>query len=84
MLPADVLAALVCPQTKQPLLVAEQSLINEMNKKIASRAILNLEGITVSEPLEGGFLRQDKTILYPIRNGIPLLLQGEGIKIDQP
>jgi uncharacterized protein len=42
----------------------------------------NKAGQSVKEPLDGGLLRADKKILYPIREDIPVMLIEEGIPVE--
>jgi uncharacterized protein len=37
----------------------------------------------VTEPLDGGLVRADQKILYPIRENIPVMLIDEGIPLEQ-
>jgi uncharacterized protein len=37
----------------------------------------------VSGELDGGLIRSDRKILYPIRDHIPVMLIEEGIPLDQ-
>ena len=52
-----------------------------MNEKIASGGVKNVGGADVTDPLAAGLIREDGQVLYPIRDGIPVLLIDEGIRI---
>ena len=41
----------------------------------------NKSGKVVKEKLEGALLRADQTVAYPIRDGIPIMLIGEGLVV---
>jgi uncharacterized protein YbaR (Trm112 family) len=79
----DLLAILCCPETKQPVTLAEASLINRINEAVARGGLKNKGKKTVSEQLDGGLVRADQKILYPIREDIPVMLIEEGIPLDQ-
>lgn len=79
----DLLAILCCPETKQPVSLAEASLINRINEAVARGGLKNKGKKTVSEQLDGGLVRADQKILYPIRENIPVMLIEEGIPLDQ-
>ncbi|WP_447978835.1 Trm112 family protein [Candidatus Nitrospira bockiana] len=78
----DLLAILCCPETKQDVTLAPQALIDRLNEKIAKGELRNKVGQAVGEKLDGGLMRADKKILYPIREDIPVMLIEEGIPLE--
>jgi uncharacterized protein YbaR (Trm112 family) len=78
----DLLAILCCPDTKQEVSVAADTLIRQLNDRIAKGELKNKAGQMVAEKLDGGLLRADKKILYPIREDIPVMLIEEGIPLE--
>jgi uncharacterized protein YbaR (Trm112 family) len=79
----DLLAILCCPETKQPVSLADPSLIKKVNEAVARGGLKNKGKKPVSEQLDGGLIRADQQILYPIRENIPVMLIEEGIPLDQ-
>lgn len=79
----DLLAILCCPDTKQPVTLADCQLIDKLNAAISRGELKNNAQKVVSEPLDGGLLRADGQILYPIREDIPVMLIDEGIPLQQ-
>lgn len=77
-----LLAILCCPETKQDVELADDALIHRLNERIAKGELKNKAGQTVSEKLDGGLIRSDKKILYPIREDIPVMLIEEGISLE--
>ena len=77
------LPILACPTDHTPLGVADEETIARLNRAIAAGRVKNRSGRRVEQPLEGGLLRADKTILYPILDGIPVLLADEAIPLSQ-
>jgi uncharacterized protein YbaR (Trm112 family) len=74
---------LVCPIDRTPLASADGDLIAQLNRAIAAGVIKNRTGRIVEGGFEGGLVRADGTVLYPILDGIPLLLADEGIPLAQ-
>ena len=83
MIDKELLRILVCPKDHSPLSVADAELLARLNQAIAAAKVKNLAGRAVTEPLAGGLVRQDKTLLYPIVDDIPVLLADEAIPLDQ-
>ena len=83
MLDKELLEKLVCPQDQTPLELANEELLAGLNRAIAAGEVKNQVGRTVEESLAGGLVRQDKTLLYPIVDEIPVLLSDEAISLDQ-
>jgi uncharacterized protein YbaR (Trm112 family) len=79
----DLLAILCCPETKQSVTVAESALVEKLNAAVARGGLMNKGKKPVSERMDGGLIRADEKILYPIREGIPVMLIEEGIPLDQ-
>ena len=81
MIEADLLKIICCPETRQPLAPADAATVARLNERIAARGLKNRGGKAVTEPCEGGLVRQDGQVLYPIRQGIPILLIAESVVI---
>jgi len=78
----ELLAILCCPETKQDVALASDALIGTLNTRVQQGTLKNKAGQSVKEPLDGGLLRADKKILYPIREDIPVMLIEEGIPVE--
>lgn len=77
-----LLAILCCPETKQEVSLAPEPLVERLNAAIERGELLNRTQRAVKEKLDGGLLRADKKILYPIREDIPVMLIDEGIPVE--
>ncbi len=82
MIRPELLKMLVCPETRSELSVAPADLIARLNQAIASRQLINKAGEKLERKLDGGLLRADGRVLYPIIDDIPMLLVDEGISLD--
>jgi uncharacterized protein YbaR (Trm112 family) len=80
-LPLDLL---VCPQIHAPLQMAAPVLIERLNQSIAHGELKNATGQAITRPLDGGLLRADGRLLYPIVDEIPILLPDEAIGVIPP
>jgi uncharacterized protein YbaR (Trm112 family) len=78
----ELLAILCCPETKQDVTLATDALISRLNERISKGEVKNKAGQAVKEKLDGGLLRADRKILYPIREDIPVMLIEEGIPVE--
>jgi uncharacterized protein YbaR (Trm112 family) len=77
----DLLAILVCPENREPLAEADAELVARVNAEIAAGGRRNVGGDEVTDALEAGLVRADGKRLYPIRDGIPVLLVEEGLEL---
>ena len=77
----DLLKILACPETLQGLAEADTALLTELNARIEKGGVKNQGGEAVADPLEAGLVREDKQRIYPIKEGIPVLLVDEGIPL---
>lgn len=78
----DLLAILCCPETKQAVRLADATLIAKLNEAVSQGQLKNKAGKPVTEPLDGGLIRQDGAILYPVREDIPVMLIEEGLPLE--
>ena len=83
MIDPELLEILACPETKQPVRLAEAELVERLNAAIAQRRLKNREGHVVTQPIQAGLVREDGNIVYPVRDDIPVMLVGEGIELSQ-
>ena len=79
MIDPELLEILACPDTHQPLAMADAELLASLNTAIEADGRKNVGGAAVEGPLDGGLVREDGSIVYPIRDRIPVLLVDEGI-----
>lgn len=79
--PQFVERMLRCPATRQPLRVAPSELVEALNRRIEGGELSNIGGEVVLERLQGGLIRDDRTVLYPVVDDIPKLLIDEGIAL---
>jgi uncharacterized protein len=77
----EVLALLRCPETRQPLKLADADLIGELEKLRAAGRLYDRSGTSCAEPIEGGLVRADGGLFFPIRDGIPVLIAAEAITL---
>ena len=78
----DLLDILCCPDTKQDVSLAEEMLIRKLNESVTRGQLKNRADKPVTELLDGGLIRGDRKILYPIREDIPVMLIEEGIPLE--
>ena len=83
MIDKRLLRILVCPDNGSPLVPASDQVVARVNREIAAGRLANRAGRVLSQPIDGGLLRADKTLLYPILDLIPVLLVDEAIPLSQ-
>ena len=76
-----LLEILVCPESRQAVREASAALVDRVNAAIGGGRLGNRGGELVREPIEGGLVREDGAWLYPVREGIPIMLIDEAIPL---
>jgi len=78
----ELLKLLACPEDHSRLSLADEALLAEVNQAISAGSLKNKAGQTVSTPLSDGLVRADRSILYPVVDGIPMMLVDEAIEMS--
>ncbi len=76
----DLVDILVCPETKQPVHLASEEILARVNQQIETGTLRNRGGEKVEKPIAEGLVREDGAILYPVDDGIPVMLIEESIE----
>lgn len=77
----ELLEILVCPETKQPIALASEELLRRLAQDIEAGKVRNRGGEKVTKPITEGLVREDGKILYPVDDGIPVMLVEESIEL---
>jgi len=77
----ELLEILVCPETRQPVAPAPRELLASVNEKIRAGTLRNRGGQPVAQELRDALVRDDQRVLYPVDDGIPVMLIEESIEL---
>jgi uncharacterized protein len=72
-----------CPLTKLPLQLLDTERLARLNAAIHAGAIHDRSARTVLDPLAEALVTRDGRLVYPVRDGIPILLDEESIDWKQ-
>ena len=72
-----------CPATHLPLKLMPEAMLGRLNARIAAGGVRFRDESVVAEPLEQALLTDDGRLAYPVRDGIPALLEEQGILVAQ-
>ena len=79
----QLLQLLRCPEDLSPLALADDELLQRLNRAIAMGHVVNLGGDPVQRLLEQALVSESSGRLYPIVKQIPVMLPGEAISLGQ-
>lgn len=79
---SEMLSILCTPDTHEALLEASPETLSLWNEKIARGEVKTVGGSVVSERLDEALVSRDGKKLYPVKNGIPVLLADEAIPLE--
>ena len=76
-----LLELLRCPESGQPVAEASPELVQRLEALRSKGFLLDARGEVVQDAIQYGLVRKDRTRFFPIREGIPVMLQEESIVI---
>ena len=82
MVSKELLEILVCPETKQKVALADDALVEKINRAVEAGSLTYRNGEKVTVAVDGGLLREDGKVVYAIRDGIPVMLSEEAIDVS--
>lgn len=77
-LSSDLVTALRCPETHQPLALADPDQLDRIRAAVPTG-----DNATDAPAIEGALLTEDGRIAYPIQDGFPILLLAEAIRLPE-
>lgn len=78
----ELLDLLVCPETREKLTPASTSLVEKLNGAVTAGELKNRAGNAIDRPLQGGLVRPDGKVVYPVWDDIPDLIIDDAIPLD--
>jgi len=78
-----LLDIICCPVTKLPLELLDRDRLDRLNTGIESGAVRNHADDPVTGELSEALVTRNGRLVYPVRDGIPILLEEESIDWSQ-
>ncbi len=78
-----LLEILCCPVSKTPLTRLPAGKLRVLNEAISSGEVQYVRGETVGDTLREALITEDSKVIYPVIDGIPILLEEKGIGTTQ-
>jgi uncharacterized protein YbaR (Trm112 family) len=78
-----LLTILRCPVSHKGLSLMKKDKLAKINAKIEAGELINHEGVAIAKPLSEALVTDDGKRVYPVDDGIPVLLEDESISMEQ-
>lgn len=78
-----LLDIICCPVTRSPLELLPERELDALNELIGMKRIKNREDSVVDAPLEQALVTRSGKLIYPVRDGIPVLLEDQAMPLQQ-
>ncbi len=78
-----LLTILRCPVTHKGLSLLKKDKLEKINAAIEDGKVETHEGKSLDTPLAEALVTDDGKRVYPVADGIPVLLEGESIHVEQ-
>jgi uncharacterized protein YbaR (Trm112 family) len=78
-----LLDIICCPVTKLPLELLDADRLSRLNTAIETGDVKNHGAVEPVEAIEEALVTRDGRLVYPIRDGIPVLMEEESIDWNQ-
>jgi uncharacterized protein YbaR (Trm112 family) len=72
-----------CPVTRSSLELLPERELAALNQLIGEKRIKNREDAIVDAPLTEALVTRSGKLIYPVRDGIPLLLEDQAMPLQQ-
>lgn len=78
-----LLEILCCPKTKVPVKLLPSDRLEKLNDKVKQGGVKNKGSEPVDKPAEEALITEDGKTIYIIQDGIPIMLEDQGIPTEQ-
>ena len=78
-----LLDIICCPVTRSSLELLSVPELEALNELIVAKRIKNREDAVVDAPLTEALVTRSGKLIYPIRDGIPVLLEDQAMPLQQ-
>ena len=79
----SLLDIVCCPVTRSSLEPLPDRELAILNERIAAHRIRNREAAVVTEPLTEALVTRSGKLVYPVRDGVPVLLEEQAMPLAQ-
>ncbi len=79
LIPEVILDVLACPVTKNSLCIISDEVLLKVNDSILKKKCRNVKGDQIKHPLRAALYEPHQKRIYPIIEGIPILIEKESI-----
>lgn len=78
-----LLDILCCPMTHRPLQPLDADRLARLNEAIGAGNVHSHAGLVVAEPMSQALVTADGGLVYPVRDGVPVLVEDKCIDWSQ-